>query len=1403
MKTTKMMKLIKLVLIWNLALILITSCEPDDSDAVPSTLDRTAEIFIDGFSGGLDYQAFGDSKVTAFEVDGDITYENSDASMRFDVPNADDPESGYAGGIFFDEAGRNLTDYNVLTFWGRASQSAIIQELGFGLFETEMFKASITNVSFSTAWTQYYILLPDASRLTAEKGMFFFVDTPDDEKGYSFWIDDLRYESLDNFGDVAVTFRNGADETLAAFVGQVLSPGNIGISYNLPNGGIQDLIAANAYFDISSSSDAARIQINETTGAPEILVQSEGEAVIKAKLGATEASGSLTLQISEYDPAPTPDRPATDVISIFSDVYDNVPVDFYNGFYAPFQTTLSADFEVNGDNVLNYINYNFVGIEFNQNVSTIDASGMTHLHMDIYIPDTFDQASTLRINLVDFGVDQSFGGGDDTPIATVLNTSSSPSLVQRNWISVDFDITGLVNRSNLGQIVLDAETNESPRPSAFFVDNIYLYNDGMMTGGGGDPMPPSSAAPAPTQALEDVISLYSDTYQDVPNDGFNLYGAAAFEEVALDGGNALKYTQVQADGGNFQVIELGGNQVDAAAAGMTNFRFDAWFSNPVDASTTFLLKLVDIPGSGPTEALINVNEMSNPAIEQGTWLSFDIPFMELQNSGLGGTMNIQQVVIDLMNAGEIYLDNIYFYKGMSTGGGEAIPPTTPAPIPQQAAEDVISVYSDAYMSVMNDGLNLYGAAAFEEVTIDGISSLRYTQADVDGGNFQVIELGGNQVDAAAAGMTNFRFDAWFPNPLDEASTFLLKLVDIPASGPTEAQINVNSMSDPAISQGEWLSFDVPFEDLQATGLQGTMNIQQVVIDLMNIGDVYLDNIYFYKDPGMTGGEPMIIPPSEAAPMPMEAEDDVISIYSDAYMNVPNDGLNLYGAAAFEEVAIDGGMALKYTQVDVDGGNFQVIELGGNQIDASAAGMTNFRIDLWFSNELDMMSTFLLKLVDIPASGPTEAQITVNDMSDPSITQGMWLSLDIPFSDLENSGLAGAMNIQQVVIDLMNAGEVYIDNIYFYKDPGMGGGEPMVIPPSEAAPMPMEAADDVISIYSDAYMNVPNDGLNLYGAAAFEEVAVGGGMVLKYTQADVDGGNFQVIELGGNQIDAAAAGMTNFRFDAWFSNELDMASTFLLKLVDIPGSGPTEAQITINDMSDPSIEQGIWLSFDIPFADLQSSGLGGTMNIQQVVIDLMNAGEVYLDNIYFYKDASVGGGGVMPPNMAAPMPQQMAENVISIYSNAYENVPNDGFNLYGAAGFEEVDFDGDQSLKYTFSDVGGGNFQVIELGGNQVDAAAAGMTHFRFDLWFPNELDMSSTFLLKLVDIPGSGPTEAQINVNETSDPAIAQGSWLSFDIPFDALEGFGLQGTMNIQQVVIDLMNIGEVYIDNIYFYKE
>jgi len=146
-----------------LGMVLITGlgCERDLSDdAIVATYPKTAEIFIDApvAMGSNFYFPYGGSKPTAWSVDNQTSYKGS-ASMRFDVPNANDPEGSYAGAIFrVDGAGRNLTNYDALTFYVKASQGVTIAEFGFGEdFIDNKYMATITNVSVGTNWTKIFI----------------------------------------------------------------------------------------------------------------------------------------------------------------------------------------------------------------------------------------------------------------------------------------------------------------------------------------------------------------------------------------------------------------------------------------------------------------------------------------------------------------------------------------------------------------------------------------------------------------------------------------------------------------------------------------------------------------------------------------------------------------------------------------------------------------------------------------------------------------------------------------------------------------------------------------------------------------------------------------------------------------------------------------------------------------------------------------------------------------------------------------------------------------------------------------------------------------------------------------------------------------------------------------------
>ena len=65
-------------------LLVAVSCERKLDGLELATYPSTPEVFIDGFSSGLYYAAYGTSKVTAFSVDNNVKYKGS-SSMKFEV----------------------------------------------------------------------------------------------------------------------------------------------------------------------------------------------------------------------------------------------------------------------------------------------------------------------------------------------------------------------------------------------------------------------------------------------------------------------------------------------------------------------------------------------------------------------------------------------------------------------------------------------------------------------------------------------------------------------------------------------------------------------------------------------------------------------------------------------------------------------------------------------------------------------------------------------------------------------------------------------------------------------------------------------------------------------------------------------------------------------------------------------------------------------------------------------------------------------------------------------------------------------------------------------------------------------------------------------------------------------
>lgn len=1147
-----------------LLLIFVFSCTREIDGLEPATFPTTGDIFIDGFSAGLNYSAFGGSKVTAFDVDTDVKYDG-EASMRFEVPDFEDPAGAYAGGAYTTTVGRDLTGYDALTFWARASQSASIDVVGFGndLGESKHV-VTLSNVPVNTNWKKYYIPIPDPAQLTQERGMFFYSEGPENGLGYTFWIDEVKFEKLGTIAHPRASILDGQAQQISAETGDKLQIGGLTTTFNLPTGVDQTVTTAPGYFTFSSSNTS--VATVNASGA--ITILDEGTTVISAKLGEVEAEGSMTIEstgtpILPPTPAPTPQVDQDSVISMFSNAYDDVKVDTWNPFWE-FSTAQVADVKIGNDDVKRYKQLNFVGILTES--EKIDATDMTHFHIDIWTPDPTDGGQTFKVLLVDFGADGNFGGGDDSSHELSF---TSPTLSSEKWVSLDIplaDFAGLTSRANIAQLVLSGEI-----PNVF-VDNVYYYQSGAS----GRPEP-TTAAPTPTAAAADVISLYSNAYTDVPVDTWSaIWDQAEVADVQVAGDDVKLYT-----GLSFAGIEFTTQTVDASA--MERFHMDIWTPDPTAAPVAFRIKLVDFGADGAfdggddVEHEITIDASTTPALASASWVSIDLPLSAF--AGLTTKGHLAQMIIS-GDPNTVYVDNIYLYRGDGGGGGDT-EPTLAAPAPSQNAADVISLFSDAYTDVAVDTWRTdWSSATFEDVTVDGNPTKKYSGLDFVG-----IETVANTVNAS--NMTHFHLDVWSA----DYTFFGIKLVDFGADGAFGGGDDVEHQIDFQMPmQGDWVSLDIPLGDF--TGLTTRNNIAQYILVGQPTGatTVFVDNVYFYTEDGG-----MLTEPAMAAPTPTQDEANVVSLFSDAYTDVTVDTWRTdWSAAAFEDVMVDGNPTKKYSSLDFVG-----VETVSNPVDAS--NMTNFRMDIWSAD----FTLFGVKLVDFGADGAfgggddVEHQINF-DMP----MQGQWVSLDIPLTDF--TGLTTSGNIAQYILVGQPSGAttVFVDNVYFY---GEGGGN--LTEPTEAAPTPTLAATDVISLFSDAYTDVAVDTWRTdWSSAAFEDVMIDGNPAKKYSALDFVG-----IETVANMVDASE--MTHFHLDVWSPD----FTVFGIKLVDFGADGAfgggddVEHQINFD-----APQQGGWVSYDIPLTDF--TGLTTRANMAQYILvgQPVGATTVFVDNMYFHK-----------------------------------------------------------------------------------------------------------------------------------------------------------------------------------------
>lgn len=640
--------------------------------------------------------------------------------------------------------------------------------------------------------------------------------------------------------------------------------------------------------------------------------------------------------------------------------------------------------EKDGSFTLNYIeNPDASGINTSETVveytQTADVEPWAGFFFDLASKVDFTEMQTVKIKVYSPAVDQAvlmkFEDSTDNSIAKEVQATTT---VANEWEELSF-VFSPSDSDKFDRMILFFDFNGEKS-----AESVHYFDDIVMSEGGEVEEPvetgePAMAAPDPTIDPLEVISLFSNAYTNVPVDTWRTdWSDATLEDIEIEGNAVKKYSEL-----GFVGVEAVSSTIDATD--MTHFSTDIWTGD----ATEFRIKLVDFGADGAFDGGDDVeHEIVIEAPTQQEWVTLDIPLSDF--TGLTTRGNIAQLIFvgAPSGANTVYVDNVFFYNE----AGVSNAPVSGAPAPTVAEANVISVFSDAYTDVAGTDFNPnWGqATVVTQENIAGNNTLKYENLNYQGTQFAA------PLDVSGATMVHV--DYWTP----DSSELNLSLI---SSGPVETPYSFD------ITNGEWVSVDIPL-----TAFSDVVDLTDVIqLKFDGNGTIYLDNIYFYSPPATE--------PTSAATTPAEAEADVISLFSNAYTNVPVDTWRTdWSAATLEDVMVDGNDVKKYSDL-----NFVGIETVASQIDATE--MTHFHTDVWTADATEIR----IKLVDFGADGAfdggddVEHEITISNPE-----QNAWVSLDIPLSDFV--GLTTKANIAQLIYAGQPAGSmtVFVDNVYFHK-----------------------------------------------------------------------------------------------------------------------------------------------------------------------------------------------------------------------------------------------------------------------------------------------------------------------------------------------------------------------------------
>ena len=663
----------------------------------------------------------------------------------------------------------------------------------------------------------------------------------------------------------------------------------------------------------------------------------------------------------------------------------------------------------------------------------------------------------------------------------------------------------------------------------------------------------------------------------------------------------ITYTFTDFDGGALTKIsnpQSSGINTSATVAKMIKSAGQPWggsfitLASPIDFSTnkTFKVK-VFMPRVG-AKLLLKVENLSNGAIsyekeatgtQANAWeeLTFDYTAINTANQ-------YQKVVLifDLGTMGDGTANFTYLLDDVSlvAGGGNSLTQMNlPVTFDANTVDYGLVGFGGAEASsIVTDPTNANNKVAkvIKSATAELWAGTTITTANNTGFSSKIPFTATNK---------KMSVRVWSPHAGIKVRLKVEDFMDATKSVETEATSNM-------ANDWETLTFDfaVQASGTAAINLAYNYNKASIFFNFGVTGAVAGERIYYFDDVNFVEA---IVPstPTTEPTVPSRAAANVISLFSNAYTNVPvNTWRTDWSAATLTETQVIGTAVKKYTNLNYVG----IETTGANMINASS--MLYFHVDAWTPN----ITAFRIKLVDFGADGAFGGTDDKEHELSFTPTIGSWNSYEIPLSNFVNLTTKG--HIAQLIFsgDPSGTGTVYIANVYFHNVSAV------VIPtePTTASPLPTRPASNVISLFSNAYTNVPvNTWRTDWSAATLTDLQVAGNDVKKYSALDYVG----IETTGANTINAS--NMTYFHFDYWTPN----MTTLRIKLVDFGADGAfaggddKEHELSYT----PILSQ--WNSLDIAISLF--TGLTTRSHIAQIIISGLptSSSTVYIDNVFFY------------------------------------------------------------------------------------------------------------------------------------------------------------------------------------------